>query len=85
MREAKVNLVDLTLAIQHELLRQELLVSGAPYVLSVTIDEFKLNPVYKTALYSFRAEDDYIEGKAKVIGENREALHTYKVSCFAQP
>ena len=83
IRVAEINIVDLTLAIQHELQRQNLLVSDAPYVLAVTIDELQISPLYQTALFSFRTEDDYIEARAEVLDDNRESLHTYKITASA--
>lgn len=83
VREAEINIVDMIFAIQHALARHNLLQDDAPYVLAVTVDELKINPLYNTAFYSFRAEDDYIEARVQALDSDNEVLHTYNVSASA--
>jgi hypothetical protein len=76
-----INAVDLTLAIQNQLSRDNLLASGADYVLVVAVEDLYISPIYNAGWFSYRAEDDRIGGRAYVMGDDsEEALYSFDVA-----
>lgn len=85
LRDTEINIVDLTLAIQNQLRRQNLLDTEAPQLIAVTIDELQISPLYETAFFAFRTEEDRIAGKVEIIDDAQETLADFDVAVTTDP
>jgi hypothetical protein len=80
LRSIEINIVDLTLTIQNELRRHDLLENESPWLLAVTVEDLYLGPLYETAFVTFRTEADRIGGKVEIVGADGEAVNSFDVA-----
>jgi hypothetical protein len=85
LQQTDIDIVDLTLAIQNQLRLHDRLEPEAAYLVAVTIEELHISPVYETALFSFRTEEDRIGGKVEIIDDSKATLGSFKIAVATDP